>query len=205
MDYKQRLNAEFRSDLSWWHIFLESWNGLSPLRIVPMYPQLQFTASKQMLKVHGDVQYIFNGLWFQLQWDSHWKPYHIMVKELLPIVLGAAVWGSYLGRKTVMFQCDNSLYSSSKDPASMHLLRCLWFFMVYYDIDLVCEHIPGSCYTTADYLSRNNLQSFFSTNTEASLQSTPLRCELLAITAVSGPDWTAPAFRATFLKLINTK
>jgi len=153
----------------------------------------------------------FNGLWFQLQWDSHWKSHHIIVKLLLPIVLSTAISGSYLGRKTVMFQCDNSSVvtslqkGSSKDPTSMHLLRCLWFFTAHYNNDLICEHIPGSCNTTADFLLRNNLQSFFSTNTEASLQSTLLPRELLSITAVSGPDWTAPAFQAAFLKLIDMK
>jgi len=33
-----------------------------------------------------------------LQWDSQWKSHHIMVKELLPIALSAAVWGPQLSR-----------------------------------------------------------------------------------------------------------
>jgi len=203
-------HAEFHSDLSWWHIFLESWNGLSLLRSAGVPTTSAYCIQTDASGAWGCAAY-FNGLWFQLQWDSHWKPHYIMVKELLPIVLSGAIWGFYLGRKTVMFQCDNSSVvtslqkGSSKDPASMHLLRCLWFFTAHNEIDLIWEHIPGSCNTTADYLSRNNLQSFFSTNTEVSLQSTPLPRELLAITAVSGPDWTAPAFQAAFLKLINLK
>ena len=32
MHYITRLNTAFRSDLFWWHIFLQSWNGLSILR-----------------------------------------------------------------------------------------------------------------------------------------------------------------------------
>jgi len=32
MDYKRCLNLVFRSDLCWWHVFLESWNSLSLLR-----------------------------------------------------------------------------------------------------------------------------------------------------------------------------
>jgi len=65
-----------------------------------------------------------------------------------------------------MFQYDNSSVvtslqkGSSNDPASMHLVHCLWFLIAYYDIDLACEHRPGSSNATADYLSRNNLQSF---------------------------------------------
>ena len=54
------------------------------------------------------------------------------------------------------FQCSDLLAKRlSKVPAIMHLLHCLWFLTTRYDIDLVCEHIPGSCNTTADNLSRN--------------------------------------------------
>ena len=32
LHFYTRLNVEFRSDLCWWHTFLEDWNGLSLLR-----------------------------------------------------------------------------------------------------------------------------------------------------------------------------
>ena len=35
MHYFTRLNREFRSDLAWWHVFLQSWNGLRLLRCIP--------------------------------------------------------------------------------------------------------------------------------------------------------------------------
>ena len=78
---------------------------------------------------------LLHGQWFQLQWDTQWKPPHIMVKELLSIVLSAAVCGPQLGRQRVMFQCDHSSVVTSlqkgspKDSPSMHLLCCLWFFI----------------------------------------------------------------------------
>ena len=33
------------------------------------------------------------GQWFQLKLPESWHDVHITVKELLPIVLAAAVWG----------------------------------------------------------------------------------------------------------------
>lgn len=208
MDYKKRLNVEFRSDLSWWHTFLDSWNGLSLLRssALPKAPDhyIQTDASGSW----GCGAY-FHGQWFQLQWNTQWKPHHIMVKELLPVVLSAAVWGPQLKRQRVMFQCDNSSVvtslqkGSSKDSACMQLLRCLWFFKAHYDLDLVCEHIPGSSNNTADHLSRNNIQAFRSMNPDASHCPTPLPCELLRITDAPGPDWTSPVFRALFSKVIK--
>ena len=34
LHYYTRLGKEFRSDLSWWHLFLENWNGLSFMRYI---------------------------------------------------------------------------------------------------------------------------------------------------------------------------
>ena len=39
LDYYTRLNKEFRSDLSWWQLFLNSWNGVSFLKLTAM-PQV---------------------------------------------------------------------------------------------------------------------------------------------------------------------
>ena len=50
----------------------------------------------------------------------------------------------------------------------MQLLRSLWFYVAHYDIDLTCVHIMGVANTIADYLSRNNMSSFFSLNLQAS-------------------------------------
>ena len=76
-----------------------------------------------------------------------------------------------LSHKRVLFQCDNQSVvaaiqkGSSKDGSVMHLLRCLWFFVAYYDIDITSAHTAGIANTTADHISRNNLSSFFSKST----------------------------------------
>ena len=46
--------------------------------------------------------------WFQLQWPESLQDYQITVKELIPIVLAAAVWGKDWLGKNVMAYCDNS-------------------------------------------------------------------------------------------------
>ena len=33
------------------------------------------------------------GEWFQLVWLDSWRELHITIQELLPIVLGVALWG----------------------------------------------------------------------------------------------------------------
>ena len=82
-----------------------------------------------------------------------------MVKELVPVVLSCAVWGSLLARQNVLLYCDNlSLVSainkgSTKASIVMHLLHCLWFFCAYFDITLTASHIPGIVNILADQLT----------------------------------------------------
>ena len=208
LDHFTRLNKEFRSDLWWWHTFMENWNGLSLLRlkaseIAPnIYIQTDASGS------WGCGAY-FNGRWFQLQWSSDWLPSSIMAKEMVPIMLSCATWGPNLSKKSVCFQCDNSSVvvalqkGSAKEQTVMHLLRCLWFFVAYYDIHLVATHIPGIANSTADCLSRCNMQSFFTLNPQASPDPTPLPPSLLQIISIPGPDWTSPLFHQLFTTTIN--
>ena len=84
-----------------------------------------------------------------------------MAKELVPIVLGCAVWGPLLAKKSTVFQCDNQGLmqainkGSSRDLMVMHLLRCLWFFTAFFDMQIMATHIPGAANNSADMLSRN--------------------------------------------------
>ena len=56
-----------------------------------------------------------------------------MAKELVPIVIGCAVWGPLLIKKDTELKCDNwglvdaINKGSSREEMVMHLLRCLWF------------------------------------------------------------------------------
>ena len=45
----------------------------------------------------------------------------------------------------------------SKDNRAIHLIRCLPFFLSYYDFILFAEHLSGKDNIAADALSRNNL------------------------------------------------
>ena len=91
----------------------------------------------------------------------------MMAKELVPIVISCGVWGPHMEKHKVLLQCDNmSLVTAikkgnAKEPVVMYILRSLWFFMAFFDIDLVIEHIAGTNNCAADMLSRNNMSEFF--------------------------------------------
>ena len=208
LEYFTRLNSDFRSDLSWWHSFLKVWNGVSLLRYTS--PPMQYDHCIQTdASGSWGCGAFFEGEWLQLPWNESWAPIGIMAKELAPILLSVAVWGIKFAKKQILIQCDNMSVvqavnkGSAKDDVVMQLLRSLWFFVAYYDIELTCIHIMGAANTTADHLSRNNMSCFFSLNPQASLLPTPLPRPLLQIATVDSPDWTSPDFRELFKATIT--
>ena len=87
----------------------------------------------------------------------------IMAKKLVPIIFTYIVWGPYLSKHQINFQCDNANLiigvnkGSSKDKFVMHLLRSLSFFVAHFDI----SHLPGLINVTADHLSHGNMCQAF--------------------------------------------
>ena len=132
LEYFTRLNSEFRSDLSWWHTFLAEWNGISLLRYTSPPTKHDFCIKTDASGSWGCAAF-FAGEWLQLPWNSAWAQVGIMAKELAPILLSIAVWGTRLVKKQVLFQCDNMSVvqalkkGSAKDYVVMQLLRSLWF------------------------------------------------------------------------------
>lgn len=114
-----------------------------------------------------------SGLWgcgalrFQLSWAGLGtsKEQSITVKELLPIVIVAALWGPEWSGKIVRAECDNSAVvsivnsGSSREPEDMHLLSCLVFLEVK---RMFATHIRGVANTLADALSQNRHTLFHS-------------------------------------------
>ncbi len=78
-----------RADLAWWNTFLQGWNGKS-----------FFPGAKTTLEVTSDASgsygwgAIFCNTWFQASCPPSWEAINITAKELVPIVIAAALWGS---------------------------------------------------------------------------------------------------------------
>uniref|UniRef100_A0A1X7TP25 Reverse transcriptase domain-containing protein n=1 Tax=Amphimedon queenslandica TaxID=400682 RepID=A0A1X7TP25_AMPQE len=98
-------------------------------------------------------------MWWQL-FVSHWNgvsmlcdPKHskadIQVKELIPVVIAAALFGRSWRGKLIVFSVDNQAVvhilnnTHSKESHLMHLIRLLAFYASYYDFWFRAEHIPG--------------------------------------------------------------
>ena len=104
--HRIRLGREFRADLAWWRMFVAQWNGigLAPSVCVRSMPPLYTDASGSW-----GCGVSWNQHWFQLKWDERSQSLPITVKEMLPIVISAAIWGpQWRAAKQVACCCDNA-------------------------------------------------------------------------------------------------
>ena len=166
LDHFIRLNAEAWADLEWWYQFIGPWNGVSLLS--------SLSAQTPEATIYSDASsswgcgVIYQGHWFQLQWDKNSETYHISIKELLPIVIVTTIWGRHFIEKTILVRSDNVAavaainHQTSPVKEVALLLRCLAFIMARFNIRLQAAHIPGILNDIADALSRNNMSTFFS-------------------------------------------
>ena len=151
-----RLNTMARSDLLWWWEFSQEWNGVAMMVSVnSLSPDIELVTDASGSWGCGAV---CGTQWFQLEWDGlgSTKEYGIMAKELLPIVVAAAVWGGSWAGKTVRARCDNQSVmatintGSCREAEAMHLRRCLAFLEAKGQFHIMAVHIRGVDNVVAD-------------------------------------------------------
>ena len=93
-----------RADLLWWLYFLQSWNG-------SMFFTVTTDASVHVYSnasgSFGCGAFVCYSLWFQICWPSSWASVNIAVKELVLVVVAAALWGHHWRGAKVCFHSDN--------------------------------------------------------------------------------------------------
>ena len=197
-----RLNKEFRSDLQWWRLFLPRWNGSSFL--------LNAYAATPDAYIYSDALGPWGYgawcqcpcQWFQGSWPPAWATKNITIKELLPIVLVAALWGPQWQCQSIRIHCDNIAIvhaitaGKSTEPAVMHLLRGLHLFAMVHGFCISAAHIASKDNGPADTLSRNQLSSFLTQVPEAPAEPAIIPPELHQFfLADPPPDWLSADWR----------
>ncbi len=202
-----RINREARSDILWWHSFIQHWNGLSMMRPSRRRdPDVVLTSDASGSWGCGAYS---QAAWFQYQWSAATTEYHITAKELLPIVIAAAIWGKAWAGKSILCRCDNEAVvyiinsGTSKDPTVMGLMRCLYFICAKFNLLISAVHLAGIANSLADALSRNKLPIFLLNHPQANQAPSPIPAPLLDILIHTKPDWTSPSWSSTFNSIFS--
>ena len=209
-NHQVRLNREFRSDLQWWRTFLPRWNGVSFL-LPGLKTAPDFTVYSDASGAWGYGAWCEPSLrWFQGQWPPLWRDRNITAKELLPIVLAAALWGPMWQGRAVCFRCDNAAIvhvlhtSKSHEPLVMQLLRGLHLFAMEHTFHFSARHIAGKENGPADALSRNHTSLFHSQVSQAQPVPEPLPADLLQLfLAEHPPDWLSSSWRQQLITILG--
>ena len=200
-----RLNSTFRSDLEWWRIFATYWNGKGLIN----------TAYEKEVLLTSDASGSCgcgawsNSDWFQLAWDQASQHFQIAIKELIPVLTATVIWGRKWKGCSVVVNCDNEavvvILNSrySKDVHLMHMLRTLFFIEAQYQFKITARHIPGTLNTLADYLSRNELKSFYTNHHIANRYPSCIPDNLLQWLLDPRMDWTSDHWTQQFNTFVN--
>ena len=193
-----RLNSTIRADLAWWSFFLREWNGI--LLFPPEAPSVHIYSDASGSYGCGAVDPA--GSYFCLQWPPSWSAVDISVKELVPLVLAAVLWGPTWAGCHVLFHVDNMAVVSvvqhlnARDPLLGHFLRCLFLYAAMFQFKFSATHIPGVNNTAADALSRGNFSFFHSIFPQVPQQTIPHILHSLFL--LQSPDWNCSNWMSLF-------
>ena len=146
--------------------------------------------------------------WFQIRWPQAWAGIDISVKELVPIIAAAAIWGGHWHRQHICFHSDNMAVVSilqnrtARDELALHLLRCFQFFSALFQFKYLVQHVPGMLNTAADAISRDNIALFSSLIPQASRHFVPN--PVLDLLVNQRPNWGSPHWTALFVSTLST-
>ena len=145
LDQFVRLNREARADIEWWFSFVSSWNGTA-MMLADLVSNPSITLTSDASGNWGCGAYV-GSHWFMLPWMGRVQGAHITVKELVPIVIAAVMWGKEWKGEAVLARCDNAAVvaivnsGTSRNPQAMHLRRCLAFLAARMDFNIRAAHI----------------------------------------------------------------
>ena len=203
-----RITAGCREDIAWWALLAPNWNGISFIPGQTRPPSVTVTSDAS--GTWGCGAYVdASPLWFQLDWPVAWSGVNIAVKELVPIVASAAVWGKQWSGCHVRFRSDNMAVvlvlasNSTKDSDLSHLLSCLFFLEAAFNFEHSARHVKGVDNEAADAISRNRANRFRSLHPQASPSPTPISHSLRQLLTDRFLTWTSPNWGILFANILQ--
>ena len=164
--HRAQLSYDARQDISWWHQFMQTFNGKSTL--LDSQP-LECVFTDACNEGAGGS---FQGDWFYFNWSVDWpeaREFHINEKEIVAVTLAAYRWAPLWRNKRVIIYSDNTVTVSALNRCScrnatiMKCLRSLFWLSAAFNFHLTAKFIPGILNVAADSASRLHLPGYLET------------------------------------------
>jgi hypothetical protein len=148
------VGQEFKRDLEWFCRFAQVYNGITRFDKNIIFIDYE---------VYTDASLSGIGARFENKvyaYPIEGRGENIAYWEALNVLVALRTWADKFMHKTVRVWCDNSaavsIFQTSKgsDKILQAIARNIWLLSAIWDINLVCEHIPGEQNHVADLLSR---------------------------------------------------
>ena len=201
------LTQQCRADLMWWLEFGTTWNGSS--LFPPHSPSLTCYSDASGKWGCGAILSTSPQPWFQLQWPDSWTSTNIAAKEMVPVVVAAAIWRRNWQGQKVLFESDNTATvaairsGSVRDPSLRHLLRCL-FIAASWQFEYDASHIPGINNSMADALSRGREHLLPTLVPTANSFPSPVPLSLQELLFRTDSSWMSTPWRCSFKNFMDT-
>ena len=196
------VNLAARADVAWWLLQYQDWSGSS----VSQFLLLEQPSHHLHTDASGSWGCGAWSLphWLQVPWQNELQGASIALKELVLVVVAAALWGPEWSGSYVMCHSDNSAVVAqvnrlhARDPLATHLLRCLAYFQAQADFRIRAIHVPGHLNAGADDLSRNRAAAFQARFPSASPTATQVPQGLMNLFLHSPLEWVSQNWRTRF-------
>jgi hypothetical protein len=154
-----RLSVAARSDISWWLVALDKFNGTCPFNVDIPLASFEFATDACL---EGGGAFFLND-WFHAAWRvdcPELSGSNINVLELKVIELSARRWGHLWNGLHVLVRSDNVLSvaainnTTSRSPALLEIVKNIYWLSVKHNFRLSAKHIAGELNVFSDALSR---------------------------------------------------
>lgn len=159
--FRIRLTEEFRKDIKWWLLFLDTYNGIS------IIPEIDWSSPDAIISTDSCLQGIggFNFStfeYFRADIPSFLQNEPIFVLELYAIYIAIRIWASSVANKRIQLLCDNQSCvallngGSGRNKDMLNLARQIWYVCALNNVQIRLSYIPSSENRLSDLLSRWN-------------------------------------------------
>ena len=159
---RRHIPSGVHSDIHWWLVFSQHWNGVRLLQ--PQRSTYHVYTDASGTKGMGGV---FQNLWFGVRVARRHRTKDIQFKELQAILQAILRWGDSWRGSHILFFCDNQAVvewmrsGTSRSRDAMPVLRILVMLAACLDFTFSITWIPSEENSLADAASRFQFQRLF--------------------------------------------